>query len=54
MPKKSSKISELANIFFDNDITAETIELHDDFIFELKKEQMLSRITDMNLIHVMF
>ena len=37
MSKKSSKLSELANLFIDNDITAETIELNDDFIFELKK-----------------
>ena len=37
MPKKSSKLLELATLFTENNITAETIELNDDFIFELKK-----------------
>ena len=37
MKKKSSKISELGALLIDNNITAETIERNDDFIFELKK-----------------
>lgn len=37
MPKKSNKLAELSNVFNDNNITAETIELNDDFILELKK-----------------
>ena len=37
MKKKSSKISELGALLMDNNITAETIERNDDFIFELKK-----------------
>lgn len=38
MPKKSSKLFELNAIFENNDISAETIELNDDFILALKKE----------------
>lgn len=37
MSKKSSKLAELNTIFKDNNISADTIELNDDFIFEMKK-----------------
>lgn len=36
MSKKSSKLSELCTIFADNNISAETIQKNDEFIFELK------------------
>lgn len=37
MAKRSSKITELQTLFSGNNISAETIELNDDLIFELKK-----------------
>lgn len=38
MAKKSSKLVELNNLFAENSISADTIELNDDLIFELKKK----------------
>lgn len=38
MAKKSSKLAELNSIFAENSISADTIELSDDLIFEIKKK----------------
>lgn len=38
MSKKSSKLAEINTIFKDNDISAETIEINDEIIYELKEK----------------